>query len=117
MRLAVAIPAYQAAPFVGSVVDAPWRVVRDVLVVDDGSRDGTARAARATGAEVHVLPNNRGKGAALRTAFDILFSTASPAWSPSTPTASTCPRRSPGCSRPPATPTWCWAPATICSAR
>ena len=42
MRLAVAIPAYQAAPFV-----ARWSrtlaVIRDVLVVDDGSRDGTAR--------------------------------------------------------------------------
>ena len=49
-------------------------MIRDVLVVDDGSRDGTASAARATGAEVHVLPNNRGKGAALRAAFDILFS-------------------------------------------
>ncbi|HEX2465581.1 MAG TPA: glycosyltransferase family 2 protein [Thermoanaerobaculia bacterium] len=74
MRLAVAIPAYEAAPFVGSVVERTMAVIRDVLVVDDGSRDGTASAARATGAEVHVLPNNLGKGAALRTAFDILFS-------------------------------------------
>ena len=34
------------------------RIVRDVLVVDDGSRDGTGEAARAAGAEVHVLPRN-----------------------------------------------------------
>lgn len=74
MRLAVAIPAYDAAPFVGSVVTRTLAVVHDVLVVDDGSRDGTARVARERGAEVHVLPVNRGKGAALRAAFDILFS-------------------------------------------
>ena len=74
MRLAVAIPAYEAAPFVGVGGRAhAARSIRDVLVVDDGSRDGTASAARAAGAEVHVLPRNRGKGAALRTAFDILF--------------------------------------------
>ena len=40
-----------------------------VLVVDDGSRDGTARAARAAGAEVVSHPENLGKGAALRTGF------------------------------------------------
>lgn len=74
MRLAVAIPAYDAALSIGSVVARTLPLVRDVLVVDDGSRDGTADAARATGAEVHVLPTNRGKGAALSTAFDILFS-------------------------------------------
>jgi glycosyltransferase involved in cell wall biosynthesis len=74
MRLAVAIPAYDAAPFVGSVVTRTLALVRDVLVIDDGSHDDTAREARERGAEVHVLPTNRGKGAALRAAFDILFS-------------------------------------------
>jgi glycosyltransferase involved in cell wall biosynthesis len=74
MRVAAAIPAYDAAPFVGAVVTRTLVVLPDVLVVDDGSRDGTADAARESGAEVHVLPRNRGKGAALRAAFDILFS-------------------------------------------
>ena len=73
MRCAVAIPAYEAAPFVASVVARTQRIISDVLVVDDGSHDGTAHVARATGAEVHVLPRNLGKGAALRVAFDILF--------------------------------------------
>ena len=48
-------------------------LVPDVLVIDDGSRDGTAEAARAAGAEVHCLPCNCGKGRALRDAFGILF--------------------------------------------
>jgi glycosyltransferase involved in cell wall biosynthesis len=74
MRIAVAIPAYEAAPFVGSVVTRTLAVLPDVLVIDDGSRDDTAGAARDSGAQVHVLPANRGKGAALRAAFDILFS-------------------------------------------
>ncbi len=40
-----------------------------MLVVDDGSTDGTAEAARAAGAEAIVHPMNQGKGAALRTGF------------------------------------------------
>ncbi|MGE0395417.1 MAG: glycosyltransferase family 2 protein [Kofleriaceae bacterium] len=48
-------------------------VVRDgwsVVVVDDGSRDDTARAARAGGAIVVRHPINRGQGAALQTGID-----------------------------------------------
>ena len=73
MRIAAAIPAYDAAHSVGAVVGRTLAIVPNVLVVDDGSRDGTAEAARAAGAEVHVVPTNRGKGAALRAAFEILF--------------------------------------------
>jgi glycosyltransferase involved in cell wall biosynthesis len=45
-----------------------------VLVVDDGSTDGTAEEARRAGARVHSFPRNRGKGAALAFAFADLFS-------------------------------------------
>lgn len=74
MRVAAAIPAYEAAHSVGSVIARTRAVVEDVLVIDDGSNDGTAEAARDAGAEVHVFAANRGKGAALREAFTILFS-------------------------------------------
>jgi glycosyltransferase involved in cell wall biosynthesis len=74
MRVAAAIPAYEAVHSVGSVVARTRTVIDDVLVVDDGSNDGTGEAALAAGAEVVVLPENRGKGAALREAFAILFS-------------------------------------------
>jgi len=40
-----------------------------VIVVDDGSSDKTAEIAKLAGAEVLMHPNNRGKGAALKTGF------------------------------------------------
>jgi hypothetical protein len=43
----------------------------DVLLVDDGSRDGTAEIARREGARVHSQPACRGLGAALRTGLGI----------------------------------------------
>ncbi len=72
-RVAAVIPAYNAAPSVGEVVRATRRILPEVLVVDDGSRDATAEAARAAGARVVAQPVNRGKGAALALAFRELF--------------------------------------------
>jgi glycosyltransferase involved in cell wall biosynthesis len=43
-----------------------------VLVVDDGSRDGTAEVARQFGAEVQSFAANRGKGYALLAGFEAL---------------------------------------------
>jgi glycosyltransferase involved in cell wall biosynthesis len=54
-------------------VEGTRQVLPAVLVVDDGSRDGTAAAARAAGAEVVSLARNQGKGAALRVAFTTHF--------------------------------------------
>src|SRR5262245_26282139 len=65
--VAALIPAYQAAATVGDVVRGVLGLVPQVLVVDDGSTDATAEAARAAGAEVVRHAANRGKGAALVT--------------------------------------------------
>lgn len=70
---AVAIPAYQAAPSIADVVRRSKAMAPEVLVVDDGSTDGTAGEARRAGARVISLPSNRGKGDALETAFEDLF--------------------------------------------
>lgn len=68
--LAVAIvPAFREEGRVGDVVRRLRAVVSEVLVVDDGSPDGTAGEARAAGAQVIVHERNRGKGGALRTGF------------------------------------------------
>ena len=62
------IPAYDEAPRIAAVVTAAARHL-PVLVVDDGSRDGTAEVAAGAGAEVIVQRPNQGKGAALRAGF------------------------------------------------
>jgi glycosyltransferase involved in cell wall biosynthesis len=63
---AALVPAFRAAGTVGAVVRGLRAHVGDVLVVDDGSRDGTADEARAAGGRVLVRPENGGKGRALR---------------------------------------------------
>jgi glycosyltransferase involved in cell wall biosynthesis len=65
------IPAFDCAASVGAVVAGVRRHLARVVVVSDGSRDATAPAARDAGAEVEELPENRGKGAALRRGLEL----------------------------------------------
>lgn len=62
---AAVIPCYQEAGAIADVVRATRVYLPTIVVVDDGSSDGTAEAARAAGARVIRHPRNRGKGAAL----------------------------------------------------
>ncbi len=63
-RIAVIIPALNEEQSIGRVLDAiPKRLHADVIVVDNGSTDGTARIARGHGARVVHEPQ-RGYGAA-----------------------------------------------------
>lgn len=75
VRATVVVPAYEEASRIGATVEAIRTALADVtragglevVVVDDGSADATADAALAAGADqVVVLPENRGKGAAVR---------------------------------------------------
>ena len=83
--LVAVIPALNAGSTVGPVVAGSLRHVARVIVVDDGSTDDTAERARRAGAEVIRHPVNRGKGAALATAFEALLSEASSAAAPGSP--------------------------------
>jgi hypothetical protein len=67
--VAVVIPARNEADRVQATVTAALGLpaVAVVIVVDDGSKDGTAAAARSAGAVVTRHARNRGKGAALET--------------------------------------------------
>lgn len=71
MRVCVVIPAYQAAGCIGSVLDrlAGFIPAEDTIVVDDGSRDGTAEEARKRGVRLLSHVSNQGKGAAHQTGF------------------------------------------------
>ncbi len=72
-KLAIAIPAFQAAATVADVVERSLAISPTVLVIDDGSADATGELARQAGAEVLRSPHNLGKGNALRTGFTHLF--------------------------------------------
>jgi hypothetical protein len=75
-RVAILVPAYNEAESIGQVLDLMpdevCGVATEVLVVDDGSRDGTGDVAAEHGAVVarHVI--NRGGGAALRTGYRLM---------------------------------------------
>jgi glycosyltransferase involved in cell wall biosynthesis len=68
VRVAIVIPAYQAAATIGDVVSRARTVLPDaqVILIDDGSDDGTGDEGRGRGAVVVTHPRNRGKGVALR---------------------------------------------------
>lgn len=67
-RIIALIPAYNAEPFVGDVVRRA-RAHVPVVVVNDGSKDGTLERARAAGAILIDQQPNQGKGAALQRGF------------------------------------------------
>jgi glycosyltransferase involved in cell wall biosynthesis len=70
-RISVVIPAFCEEAAIGSVVAQVFEVLRpysevEVLVIDDGSPDGTGAAAARAGARVIRQPYNKGNGAAIK---------------------------------------------------
>jgi glycosyltransferase involved in cell wall biosynthesis len=60
------IPCFNEAPHIEAVVADVRGHLPNVIVVDDGSTDGTGRRAKAAGAKVIGRSRNSGKGCALR---------------------------------------------------
>ncbi len=71
--VSIIIPAFQEIPTIETTVRHVLKVAaslgceHEVIVVDDGSTDGSGEAARAAGAQVLTQPYNMGYGAALKT--------------------------------------------------
>lgn len=67
----VAIPVFNEIEYVDQILDEVIKYADHILVVDDGSTDGTANALSSRG-DVTVLahPENRGYGSALQSAFE-----------------------------------------------
>jgi glycosyltransferase involved in cell wall biosynthesis len=70
-RFLVVVPAWNEQASVGHVIKEIGSACpqADVLVVDDGSSDATARVAKQAGAAVLSLPYNLGVGGAMRAGF------------------------------------------------
>lgn len=67
----ICIPAFNEEPMIACVVRGVVNCgFSNVVVVDDGSTDGTAKRAKAAGAKVIRHPVNRGCGAATQTALE-----------------------------------------------
>lgn len=66
MKTIVAMPAYNEANYIGSIVLQARNYADEVVVADDGSRDLTANIAELAGATVIRHEQNQGKGAAIR---------------------------------------------------
>jgi len=72
VRIAVVLPAFREAAHIADVIKGCQQYLPDVLVVDDCSPDETSARATEAGARVVRHEVNRGKGAALKTAFATL---------------------------------------------
>ena len=68
-RCVVLIPALNEALAIRAVVEDALAHCPDVIVIDDGSTDGTADAIADLGVTVVTHPQRRGKGESLRTGF------------------------------------------------
>lgn len=69
-RWLAALPVYNEVQYVNDILDEVGKYIGDVLVVDDGSSDGTSDLLRLR-RDIKVVHHeqNQGYGAALRTAF------------------------------------------------
>ncbi len=71
VRFLTALPVYNEVKHVDAVLDEVLRYSSDVLVVDDGSTDGTSELlARRRDVQVLTHPRNQGYGAGLKSAFE-----------------------------------------------
>ena len=68
-RIVVAIPCYNTAPFIADIVGKARQYADEVIVVDDGSSDGTAEVAKAAGASIVIHERNMGYGGSIRSCF------------------------------------------------
>lgn len=54
VKIVAAIPCFNTETFIADVVSRAKNYVDQVIVIDDGSQDGTAEAARAAGSAVEA---------------------------------------------------------------
>ena len=69
-KIIAAIPCYNEERFIGEVVLSAKKYVDQVIVIDDGSSDGTSKVASNAGALIVKHNVNKGYGESLRSCFE-----------------------------------------------
>jgi len=70
LRVLAAIPCFNEQNFIADVVTRAKKYVDQVIVIDDGSTDDTAKVAQTAGAEVIRHEARKGAGAATKSGFE-----------------------------------------------
>jgi len=70
LQVIVTIPCFNTRSFIGDVVSRAGKYVDKIVVIDDGSQDGTADEAIANGALVVNHKKNKGYGASIKSCFE-----------------------------------------------
>ena len=70
MKIGVLICAYNEEKHIRKVVNSCLKQIKDVVVVNDGSKDGTLKELKKTKAKIINHEKNKGKGLALQTGFN-----------------------------------------------
>jgi glycosyltransferase involved in cell wall biosynthesis len=73
MKITVVVPAYNESRYIGRFLDSLLTVTKNIVVVDDGSRDKTKEIVEGRGVKCLSHMTNLGKGAALKTGCDYAF--------------------------------------------
>lgn len=69
LKIAFLVPVYNEKGRISNLIKRLSNERRDIIVIDDGSKDGTAKEIESTGIILLKHPSNMGKGAALKTGF------------------------------------------------
>lgn len=73
MKLTVVVPAYNESRYIGRFLDSLLPITKNIIVVDDGSRDKTKEIVESKGVKCLSHMVNLGKGATLKTGCDYAF--------------------------------------------
>lgn len=69
MKTCLLLPAYNESRTIGQIIQESSKFIKHIVVIDDGSSDGTGELASACGALCLTNATNCGKGVALRKGF------------------------------------------------
>ncbi|MFC1985392.1 glycosyltransferase family 2 protein [Chloroflexota bacterium] len=70
LRIVAAIPCFNNGQSIGEIVSKAKKHVDQVIIIDDGSSDGTSKLAEEAGASVTRHTCNRGYGLAIKSCFE-----------------------------------------------